>query len=396
MPCWPGAVAERMSTGISALAIGNVWFAENPGGLDRVYMELARHLPAAGVDLRGLVVGSAAVAAQSGGRVQAFAPATAALGWRLLAARRALRAALRGQTPDVLVAHFALYAFPLLERLRAQPFVVHFQGPWAAESADEGARGWTPRAQAALERAVYRRADRLIVLSQAFAEELTRGYGIDAARIRVIPGGVDTAAFADLPARTAARAHLGWPRDHPIVLCVRRLVRRMGLEDLIDAAQELRHRVPEALILIAGRGPLQAELQQRIDAQGLAASVRLLGFVADADLPLAYRAADLGVVPTLALEGFGLITLESLAAGTPVLVTPVGGLPEAVQELARDLVLPASGRAALAAGLGAALRGELALPDAAACRDYVARHHAWPHIATRVAAVYAEAIAERG
>ncbi|MDA8259954.1 MAG: glycosyltransferase family 4 protein [Betaproteobacteria bacterium] len=383
-----------MGTGISALAIGNAWFAEKPGGLDRVYMELARHLPAAGVDQRGLVVGSAAVAAQSGGRVQAFAPAAAALGWRLLAARRALRAALRRQPPDVLVAHFALYAFPSLERLRAQPFVVHFQGPWAAESAVEGSRPLVTRAQALLERAVYRRADRLIVLSRAFADELARRYRIDPARIRVIPSGVDTTVFADLPARRVARAHLGWPQDRPIVLCLRRLVRRMGLEDLIDAALELRRRVPGVLVLIAGRGPLQAELQQRIDALGLAASVRLLGFVADADLPLAYRAADLGVVPTLALEGFGLITLESLAAGTPVLVTPVGGLPEAVQELARDLVLPASGRAALAAGLGAALRGELALPDAAACQDYVARHHAWPDIATRVAAVYAEAIAE--
>lgn len=388
-------VVERMVTAIKALAIGNAWFPEKPGGLDRVYMELARHLPAARVDLRGLVVGSSAVAAQSGGRVQAFAPTTAVLGWRLLAARRALRAALRSQTPDVLVAHFALYAFPALERLRAQPFVVHFQGPWAAESATEGARGWTTCAQVALERAVYRRADRLIVLSQAFADELARRYRIDPARIRVIPGGVDTAAFAGLPARPAARAHLGWPQDRPTVLCVRRLVRRMGLEDLIDAALELRRRVPEVLVLIAGRGPLQAELQQRIDAQGLAASVRLLGFVADADLPLAYRAADLGVVPTLALEGFGLITLESLAAGTPVLVTPVGGLPEAVQGLSRDLVLPSTGREALAAGLVAALRGELALPDAAACQDYVARHHAWPLIATRVAAVYAEAIAER-
>ena len=65
-------------------------------------------------------------------------------------------------------------------------------------------------------------------------------------------------------------------------------------------------------------------------------------------LPLAYRAADLTVVPTVALEGFGLIAVESLAAGTPVLVTPVGGLPEVVAALSPALVLAATGSAPLA------------------------------------------------
>ena len=63
------------------------------------------------------------------------------------------------------------------------------------------------------------------------------------------------------------------------------------------------------------------------------------------------------MVPTVALEGFGLITVESLSAGTPVLVTPVGGLPEAVAGLSQDLVLPSTGANAIADGIDGALSG---------------------------------------
>jgi len=150
--------------------------------------------------------------------------------------------------------------------------------------------------------------------------------------------------------------------------------------------------VPEVLLLIAGRGPLADALQAQIDALGLAQHVRLLGFVPDEQLPLAYRAADLTIVPTVALEGFGLITLESLAAGTPVLVTPIGGLPEAVRGLSASLVLEAATKEALAAGLIEALTGQRPLPTAEACQAYVRAHYDWPVIARRVKAVYEEAL----
>jgi glycosyltransferase involved in cell wall biosynthesis len=120
--------------------------------------------------------------------------------------------------------------------------------------------------------------------------------------------------------------------------------------------------------------------------------VRFLGSLPDGELPLAYRAAELTVVPTVALEGFGLIVVESLAAGTPVLVTPVGGLPETVARLSPCLVLPAAGPASLAEGLCDALAGRLALPDADTCRDYARAHYDWPVIADRIAAAYAEAM----
>ena len=146
------------------------------------------------------------------------------------------------------------------------------------------------------------------------------------------------------------------------MLAVRRLVRRMGLEDLIDAIGLLKHRHPDVLLLIAGKGKIGEELQQRIDAAGLQDNVKLLGFVPDNHLAALYRAATVSVVPTVALEGFGLITVESLASGTPVLVTPVGGLPEAVAGLSDDLVLPSTGADAIAEGSVARCRARSRCP----------------------------------
>jgi glycosyltransferase involved in cell wall biosynthesis len=241
-----------------------------------------------------------------------------------------------------------------------------------------------------MERTVYRRAARCIVLSHAFADILVRDYAVARDRIRVIPGGVDLQKFNTDLSRQDARRRLGWPVDRPIVLCVRRLVRRMGLENLIDAAEHLRSQFPAALIIIGGTGPLADELKQKVVAAGLADSVRLAGFISDADLPLAFRAADLSILPTVSLEGFGLVAAESLAAGTPAVVTRVGGLPEVVAPLSQDLILPGGDAAQIAAYLADILAGRRVLPCSDACRRYAEQNFDWNSVARQVAGVYRE------
>lgn len=380
---------------IKSLQIGMHWFPERAGGLDRMYYSLVGALPGAGVEVRGVVAGSPRVAEDTGGAINGFGPASQSLPLRLMAARRALRREIRRHRPDVISSHFALYTFPGLDVTRGIPQVSHFQGPWADESQVEGADSLGQRMKRYLEQSVYERSSRLIVLSNAFGQILTSRYGIPPERVRVVPGCVNVEQF-NLPMSPAdARLKLQLPQGRPIVLAVRRLVRRMGLEDLIDAVALLKKRVPDVLLLIAGKGRLEGELQRRIDEAGLSDNVKLLGFVPDAHLAALYRAATISVVPTVALEGFGLITVESLASGTPVLVTPVGGLPEAVAGLSQDLVLPSTGASAIADGLAAALRGALRLPDAEACYAYARENFDNAVIAKRVAEVYEEAIAER-
>jgi glycogen(starch) synthase len=378
---------------MKAIEIGSNWFPEvQGGGLDRFYWELMSHLPDVGIDARGLVAGSADVEGITGGLVRGFAPWASPLPHRLWAARGAVARMIAGFQPDLVASHFALYTLPALDRLVGCQLVVHFHGPWADESGAEGQVGLAQWGKALIERAVYRHGHGVIVLSRAFGRLLRDRYGVAEERIRVVPGGVEAARFDLGCSRAEARGRLDWPRDRPIVLSVRRLVRRMGLEDLIEAAVDLRQRVPDALLVIAGHGPLEPELRRRAAERDLDGHVRFVGFVTEQDLPLAYRAADVSVVPTLALEGFGLITIESLAAGTPVLVTPVGGLPEAVRGLSPELVLPEIGPRALAEGIANALTGALALPGEVACRMYVREHFDWPVIARRIRAVYDEAL----
>jgi glycosyltransferase involved in cell wall biosynthesis len=289
----------------------------------------------------------------------------------------------------VVVSHFAMHAFPVLPQVARHPLVVHFQGPWGQESRVEGAGHLAVLTKETVERAVYGRAAHAIVLSAAFRDVLAHRFRVPMQRIHVIPGGVDVDRFAGtvLPRRKCRRA-LGWPTDRPIVLCVRRLVRRVGVDTLVEAAVSLRARVPDVLVLIAGTGPLDGELQARITALGLGHHVRLLGFVPDDTLPVAYRAADLSVVPTSSLEGFGLVTVESLASGTPCVVTPVGGLTDVVAPFAPQLVTDSASAADIAAVLAAALRDEIPVPNAAQCEAYARRDFDWPVVAARVRHVY--------
>ena len=227
--------APKKNGTLTAMALGNFWFPEKQGGLDRVFMELQRHLPSTKITMRGLVLGSERAPVDTEGMVTAFAPTDAPMFKRMRHARRTVQQAILNQPPDITVAHFAPYAFAALNSLRKKPFVVLFHGPWADESGAEGASARKIQVLHAIERRVYRQADRIIVLSAAFRDLLVRGYGVDSDRVRIVPAGVDATQFNTGLTHAQARAALRWPQDRPVVLCVRRLVQRMGLEDLIGA-----------------------------------------------------------------------------------------------------------------------------------------------------------------
>ena len=377
-PTAQAPLPDRPDT-IRALQLGLSWFFEQPGGLQRYYQELLKHLPSARVSVRGLVCGTAAVERQSCGTVRAPVRSDASLARRLTAFRRAVRREMREFRPDVVVSHFALYAWPALRYLKDLPLVVHFHGPWYAESRMEGSIPLKTWAKYRIERAVYRRADCIITLSNAFKDLLINDFGVMGSRIRVVPGGVDARRFDVPQTRAEARAHFGWPQDRRIVLSVRRLTRRMGLEQLIDAAGIVSAKIPNVLFLLAGEGRRRSELRAAIDSAGLSDHVRLLGYLSDEELPLAYRAADLSVVPSIALEGFGLSVAESLAAGTPVVVTPVGGLPEIIRPLRNSLVSSDSSSGELARTVTAAFASPEGLPSSEECRRY-ARRFDWSSI----------------
>ena len=377
---------------IGSFQVGISWATEGAGGSGRVYADLARYLPGAGVDFRGAVSAPQNVSQQTDGAIVCFTPGGGGFAGKLRGARAAIAREIAAHKPDLIASHFALFVAPAIDLLRKQPHVVHFHGPWSAESTEEGASWISSRLKHLLEGSVYRRGDRVITLSKAFASVAEERYQVEPERIRIVPGAVDLERFGVAMTRQQAREALGWPQDQRILVTVRRLVNRMGLLGLVDAMRQVVASEPDAVLYIAGKGRLKAQLEAKVVEYGLEGSVRLLGFVADSQLPLIYRAADLNVVPTLALEGFGLVAAEAIAAGTPSMVTPIGGLPEVVNGLSPELVFASSTTGDIASGLIAALSGATRLPSEQECRAYAREQFNAELMAERTAAVYRELV----
>ncbi|RMI32192.1 glycosyltransferase family 4 protein [Nocardia stercoris] len=347
---------------------GSEWFSAVPGGLNRYFTDL--YLALAGCS--GLEV-TASAFGEPAGAGGSWGPASGSTLRRVrttLLDRREL-------TPGtVLDRHFCLYG-PIAAGARGKlPLVVHFHGPWAAESAQAGESSRAVRAKYLVERLRYARADRFVVLSTHFRDLLAGDYGIDPARITVIPPGVDLSEFPDSAPP---------PQDTPrTVLCVRRLERRMGIDVLLDAWPRVIAAHPGTRLTIVGTGTAEAELRTQAAALD---SVEFTGRVDDATLTELYGRATLTVVPTRSLEGFGLVALASLAAGRAPVVTDCGGLPDSVRGLDTSLVVPAGDRDALAERLIAALDGKV--PSAERCREHAASF-SWDAAARRHLELYRE------
>jgi glycosyltransferase involved in cell wall biosynthesis len=356
------------------LMLGMGWFPATTGGLDRYYRSLFEQLP----ESTGVVIGPAEDAPAA---IDVVAHDDTSLARRLLgfwlAARRAAPAT------EVVDAHFALYAAAplLLGRLRTLPAVFHFQGPWAEENLAAGdTSGVKFTLRRMLERQALRHANAHIVLSCAFRRLLVERYRVPPWNVHVWPPGVALNLFTP-GSRSEARSRLNIDPSAFVVVCARRLVPRMGIDGLLDAWGRLAEQLPDgSVLLLLGDGPLHGALVERAAQAPVAGRVRVMGWVADEDLIYAYRAADVAVVPSVAVEGFGLVVLEAAACGTPSIVSDVGGLPEVASPLDPSLVVPAGDPEALGARLRAATRG--ALPTRVATRRY-AEGFGWTKVAAR-------------
>jgi glycosyltransferase involved in cell wall biosynthesis len=348
--------------------LGEGWPPDTPGGLNRYVSDLLSALRTAGVSARAVVVGPAAAAPPE----VSVAGSTGQPVVRRL--RKFARSAAQAMTDcDVVDVHFALYAClpTLLGPGRRLPLVVHFHGPWADEGrAAGGQRPQVTRAKWMLERLVYRRASAVVTLSSAFRQVIVERYGVSPWRVQVIRPAVDLHRFRPGD-RAQARERLSLPADAQVIACIRRLTPRMGIEDLLDAWTALPdHPSCDRVLLIGGDGPARPDLERRARTLAISDTVRFLGRLTEEELTSVYRAADVVVVPTVALEGFGLVVIEALACGTPVVTTDSGGLPEAMAGLAPDAVVPAARVDVLSARLDGALTGRQPLPGPVECRRH--------------------------
>jgi D-inositol-3-phosphate glycosyltransferase len=249
-----------------------------------------------------------------------------------------------------------------------------------------------PAVRLAEEARIVGAVDRLIAATVVERAHLVSQYGADPARIAVIPCGVDTELFAPGD-RRAARAELGLGED-PRLLYVGRQSPIKGLETLLDAMARLRAGgTPARLSIVGGDAdePLdghEAALRERLARLGLGDAVTFVGAQPQDRLPAWYNAADVTVLPSY-YESFGMVALEAMACGSPVVASRVGGLQTTVRDRVTGLLVPDHDPAALADALGRLLddddlRWRLG-------REGVrwAAQHRWPCVAEAVCREYA-------
>jgi glycosyltransferase involved in cell wall biosynthesis len=208
----------------------------------------------------------------------------------------------------------------------------------------------------------------------------------------VVPYGIDVDAWlASEEERQQARARFGLADAEFAVTVVSRLVEGKGHRLAFEAVRLARESVPSLVLLVAGTGPLQAELERAASDSGGAA--RVLGFVEDVrSLMAACDAVTVPTEPSLG-EGFGLAALEAMAAGRPVVVTGVASLPEVVGE-AGVVVPPDRPRALADALVELATDATLAQDRARAGRERARTRYALDEMVRATTTVYREALSE--
>ena len=316
--------------------IGKDDFNEVPGGANRYAFGLVRALKDADVTTRFLVAG----VSSSDIVDESIAGNVARRAWGFV--KSGLR---KGVTPDVINIHFALYGAPFLAGVIVRRFIglsgpsrstdmpkviFNYQGPWSEESrVASGKNGVAIKVKRMLERFCLTRSDRIVVLSGGFAQDVQTRFGVAPERVFEIAPAVENEWFSTSTEDDLDPLDSSGPID---LVCVRRLTQRMGHIRLLDALQSLNFVVlgREVKLHIVGRGQEAENIRTWIVQHERSQSVIMHGFVPDGELRTLMRQMTMAIIPTTELEGFGLVVLEAMALGLPVISTGQGGLSTAM------------------------------------------------------------------
>ncbi len=230
---------------------------------------------------------------------------------------------------------------------------------------------------------------RVIVCSDCMCDEVIHALNTPYDKIEVIPNGIRAEKFQfEFPEaeRAAFRARFAEP-DQPLIFFVGRMVREKGVQVLLQALPMVLTEVPHARLVIVGGG-YRAHLEAFVRFCRLESKVHFTGFIPDAELLRLYRVVDVAVYPSL-YEPFGIVALEAMAAGAPVVVSDAGGLKEVVRHEQTGILTKAGNPESLAWGILRVLQD----PDAARHRAQnalksVQRVFNWTRIARQTLQVY--------
>lgn len=372
----------------------DMFFPDLPGGLARVAWDVAKALARRGHDV-AMVAGAAESPSPAGSPVveeridgvrvfrypkpmlSRLDPFRASK--QIRSASRALAGVLAIQDWEVIHCHSiftgaaALSTAPRLPRLQTvhSPAIQELPYNWSQQGVvgHLTALGGRPMVKRLEIRAVSTAAQ-CHALSRFTVNEMTGEYPGVRQNYTVIPHWADPGWFRVM-SKEQARSRLEWSRAIPVLFTVRQLRHRYGIDTAIRAVAPLA-RAGRCQLYIGGSGEDAPALERLIASLGVSGSVKLLGRLSDADLRLAYQAADLFVLPTRALECFGLIIFEAMACGLPVVGTRVGAIPENLMPILPNCLVPPDDPAALEVRIQQFLDRQLEVPAAEELAAYVA------------------------
>ncbi|TRO50120.1 glycosyltransferase family 1 protein [Candidatus Bathyarchaeota archaeon] len=194
----------------------------------------------------------------------------------------------------------------------------------------------------AIGKQVLNEVDKIIVVSNA-TKKYVLTLGANPEKVEVLHNGVDLNRFKPLSeVKDQMRKKLSISKDANVVLTVRRIVYKNGIDTLLESAEIAVKRNPKLVFVVVGKGPDSEEVKEKIGQLRMQNNFRLTGFVSDENLPLYYNAADLFALPSKSGEGLPLVVLEAMSCGLPVIATNVGGTSEVMSEDYGKLVPPNS------------------------------------------------------
>lgn len=235
-------------------------------------------------------------------------------------------------------------------------------------------------------------AARVIVCSHHMEREVGEVFQLPADKLRMIPNGVDPALLQAVPVAAGSSPEPFAQKGERIILFVGRLVREKGVSTLLEAAAEIIREHPDSKWVIVGKGPMKEEWEKQAQRLGLAEKTLFTGFVSDDERNRLLQLAEIAVFPSW-YEPFGIVALEAMAAGTPVVVSDTGGLADVVDHEQTGLKAYPGDVSSLALQMGTLLqdRGKSARL-AAAAKDGISCYD-WNRIASQTGDVYKEILA---
>ncbi|MEN9822368.1 MAG: hypothetical protein RLZ04_794 [Actinomycetota bacterium] len=228
----------------------------------------------------------------------------------------------------------------------------------------------------------------VIACSRFMVREVVDGFELPSEKVHLVPNGIDIGRWT-APTNTGSS---GSHDDGPLIVAWGRIQYEKGFQVLARAMGELRHRLPGIRAVIAGRGSYLPELQTQIDMEGVGDIVQMTGFVPDEELRTLLHRATCVVIPSL-YEPFGIVALEGMAAGAPVVVARTGGLAEIVEGTGAGLLFEPGNHHDLTDRILQVVHDPSGAADLCrAAGDLVRSRYTWDAIAGATLGVYATAL----